>query len=110
MSSYELSYSAGSGESRGGAAVPIEFREEYPALSTVFSGVTAADGQTCAVPAATVNLWFEAGTLKFCIMPRYGNRIAFGTVEAPEKGFAGLEEALQRGRFEWKVSKRGKSA
>jgi hypothetical protein len=110
MSSYEDSYREGRGETTAGAAVPPSFREEYPALATIFAGITGEDGKTCSVPAATVNLWFEAGTCKFCIMPRFGNRIAFGTIASPEKGFAALEEAIQRGHYEWKVSKRRNSA
>lgn len=110
MSSYEQSYRAAIGDSVGGSVVPPEFREEFPALGTVFSGIVSEDGKTYSVYAATLNLWFEAGVLKFCIMPRFGSRIAFGTVGEPEKGFAGLEAALQAGHFEWKQGKGRKSA
>jgi len=110
MSSYEQSYSAGAKDGRDFAAIPDSFREEYPQLAAVFAGLARAEQNGGSVPAATVNLWFEGAVCKFCIMPRFGNRIAFGTIEEPEKGFAGLEEAIAGGRFEWKVSKRRNSA
>jgi hypothetical protein len=110
MSSYEQSYRAGGNDSRDLASVPAEFREAYPSLATVFAGVKPKEGETSGVYAATVNLWFEGGELHFCIMPRFGNRVAFGLAGDGVKGFDAIEKAICQGQFGWKVSKSRKSA
>jgi|SRR5689334_15928805 len=102
MATYKERFDATAGETYNRSAVEPTFREEYPQLADVFSGVPATNGVDKDIPCATINLFWEGGRLKFCIIPRGSNKIAFGTISEPEKGFAGLEAALTNGTFEWK--------
>jgi hypothetical protein len=110
MSSYEQSFRSGQRDTRDLASCPEEFREAYPSLASVFAGSKPAEGEAQGIPAATVNLWFEGGELHFCIMPRFGNRVAFGLAGDGVKGFDALEQAISQGQFGWKISKSRKSA
>lgn len=110
MSNYQGSWNSGAGDSSRKAAVPCEFKEEFPSLAEVFGGIEVASGEQGGVPPATVNLWFEGGDLHFCIMPRIGSRIAFGVISDPCKGFAGLEAEISQGRFGWKNGRNRRTA
>lgn len=110
MASYKETWNAADGDNRNRATIPPSFREEYPCLSEVLGGVPADADQRGGVPPATINVWFEGGELRFCIMPRLGSRVAFGVVTSPEKGFAGLEAEVASGRFGWKQGKNRRTA
>lgn len=102
MSTYVERFNATTGDTYNRSTVDPEFRGEYPALADVFGGCDqdAAVGKT--IPCATINLFWEGGRLKFCIIPKGYNQVAFGTVGDPSKGFAAIEAAIQAGHFEWK--------
>lgn len=106
MSSYASSYSVAIHESHDKATTTEEFRQEYPTLASVFEGVQGDGNGTPGVSAATISLFWEGGILKFCINPKIGNRVAFGSVRDPVKGLAALEAALCQGQFEWKISRK----
>lgn len=110
MSHYQDSWNRADGDRGHNAGIPESFREEYPALSQVLGGVPVGKGETGGVPAATVNIWFEGGELRFCIMPRLGNRVAFGVAPSPEKGLAAIETEVAAGRFGWKPTKNRRTA
>lgn len=110
MSTYRERWNQASGDNDRKAAVPPEFRQEYPSLAEVLGGIEVAKGEQGGVPPATINLWFEGGELHFCIMPRLGNRVAFGVVQDPCKGFAAIESEVCQGRFGWKPSKNRRTA
>jgi hypothetical protein len=102
MSTYRESYAKGASQAGFSRFVSEEFEQEFPMVSNVFAGEYDADGKTCIVPSASIVLFAEAGKLKFCITPRVGNRVAFGTCDDPVKGLASVEQALARGNYEWK--------
>jgi hypothetical protein len=110
MSSYEESYQRSCTDQRDRATVDEFFRAEYPALAVVFGGKPGDGNGGPGVSPATINLWFEGGEMHFCIMPRFGNRVAFGVLADCSKGLSALEEAIAEGRFGWKISKSRKSA
>lgn len=110
MSGYQDSWNRAAGDNHHSAAIPESFREEYPVLSQVLGGILVAKGETGGVPPATINFWFEGCELRFCIMPRLGNRVAFGVVASPEKGLAAFEAELAAGRFGWKPAKNRRTA
>lgn len=110
MSTYEQSYSGGVSESRAQRVVPEEFKMEYPAIGKAMAGVFSPDGKTCLVPAATINLFFEGGELRFCLSPAFGDTVGFGVVADPSKGLAGVEAEIAGGRIGWKKAKSRKSA
>jgi hypothetical protein len=109
MSSYGQKYSQAltSGVTREG--VDPGFAEEFPHLAEIFRGVPKNGEGSFDVAPATLNLFWEGGVLKFCIIPRTGNRVAFGSCQCPEKGLQSVEEALAAEHFEWKISKRRSS-
>ena len=106
MPSYSESFKEASSRNGSSGVLPKEFRERYPTLAEVLEGGGPVPEGQVPVPPATVNLFVEGVQLKFCIMPRYGNRIAFGCVQEPLDGFLSIERALSAGAFEWKLSKR----
>lgn len=104
VSKFRASYSQVSVPRGGCEVVPPEFREEFPQLSEVLGGIPAA-GDDEALPRHSVILFLEGGRLKFCLSNRGSQRCAFGTVEDPAKGLAGVELALAEGHYEWKNRK-----
>lgn len=106
MSTYIQSW-RGKGTGRNGSdALSSEFREAYPTLAAVLCGEREGEGAGSEAPRATLNLFEEGGKLKFCILPKEGNQIAFGTIPDPVKGFDAIEVELAAGRFEWKKASR----
>lgn len=107
MSSYSSSYTNGSVGSIGDQAqVPQTVVDEFPAFAAVLGGVYSLDGQTCEVPPASIILFAELGKVKFCIHPKRGSKVAFGTLSNPGAGFAALNDEIEAGNFEWKNGKR----
>jgi hypothetical protein len=102
MATYQERFDAAAEDTYNRSSVEPTFREEYPTLADVFSGITSRDPNQKDIPCATINLFWEGGRLKFCIIPRGLPKIAFGCLAEPEKGFAALEWALANGAFEWK--------
>jgi len=84
-------------------------RDEYPAMVEAMRGVPSeVPGET--VWPCTVMLFLEGDTLKFCLNPKSGNRVAFGSVADASKGLSGVEQALVNGDFEWKARGRRSSS
>jgi hypothetical protein len=107
MSTYGKSYTNGSAGGIGDQAqVPQTVVDEFPALASVLGGVYSIDGLVCEVPPASVILFAELGKVKFCIHPRRGDKVAFGTLSRPEAGFSALNDEIEAGNFEWKRGKR----
>lgn len=77
-------------------------REEFPAITEALKGVPSdVPGET--VWPCTLMLFLEGDTLKFCLNPKSGNRVAFGSVPDAAKGLHGVESAIVNGNFEWKA-------
>jgi hypothetical protein len=83
--------------------IPVEFSERFPELGSLFGGRLNPDNGRVEVPPATITLFFEVSRLKFCVHPRTGHRIAFGSVREALDGLVGVEEALKLGHYEWKA-------
>lgn len=81
-------------------------RDEYPLVVEAMRGVVG-DETTPTLWPCTVMLFLEGDQLKFCLNPKSGNRVAFGSVADASKGLLGVEQALFDGHFEWKA--RGRS-
>lgn len=80
------------------------FSCEFPHVWQVFQGrpYTADDPGR---PPATILLFAEGGKLKFCIKPKQGGLVAFGTVSDASRGLYGVDKAIADGDLEWKKSK-----
>lgn len=84
-------------------------REEFPSMVEAMKGVTDEAGAWVVWP-CTVMLFLEGDALKFCLNPKSGNRVAFGTVPDASKGLSGVDEAIREGNFEWKARGRKHSS
>lgn len=84
----------------------IALREEFPELTQAFKGTKNVEGQVV-LPPCTLMLFLDGDRLGFCLSPKTGLRVAFGSVPDPAKGLAGVEAELAAGHFEWK-NKRGR--
>jgi len=103
MSSYQESYSVSGNERVDAPSIPAAFMDRYPELGSLFAGRLNPENGRIEIPAATLTLFFEGSRLKFCVHPRTGNKIAFGTVGDAVDGLVGIEAALKQGHFEWKA-------
>jgi hypothetical protein len=108
MSRYLAGYEVAKKERVGLVVVPDSFRDSYPALAEVFAGVLEEGQALPKVHSATLNLFWEGLELKFCIIPRFENRIAFGVVQEPLRAFESIDQAISAGRLGWKVARNGK--
>jgi len=81
------------------------FRDEFPNIFALFVGrpYTAEDPGR---PPASILLFPEGGKLKFCVKPKFGGIVAFGTISDPSKGLIALDTAIANGHMEWKQSKK----
>lgn len=82
----------------------VELAAEYPEMTQVLLGVKRAENDGASIPTASIILFLEGDAMKFCLKPKYGGNVAFGTLQDPVKGFQELERALRDGDFEWKKS------
>jgi len=103
--SYSASWQAAT--NRNGQVAPLspEFVQDYPTIAEVLMGSPAVSEGTQGTPPASIILFAEGGVLKFVISPKIGNRVAFGSIGDPVKGFTALESELQAGRYEWKIAR-----
>ncbi len=86
-----------------------EFREQYPSLAEVYTGVYDSEGR-CQMPPATLILFWEGDTLKFSLNPKAGTRVGFGGPVDFAKPFESVEKCLREGHFEFKNRKGGNRA
>lgn len=106
MSSYEDSWRDSlNGHSTGGA-LPFEFRESFPTVSSVLEGKPETSHGQVAIPPATISIFADGGKVKFCISPKKGPSVAFGCLGDPSKGLDDLEIQLAQNRFEWRKGSR----
>lgn len=94
---------AADGES--GPAVPGSFADCFPLLAQFFGGIRDESGKSWKLWPCTVSLWFDSGNLKFCVSPKCGPKVCFGSVKRLGEGLDGLEAALANGDCEWKTRK-----
>lgn len=76
--------------------------EEYPAIAAFLAGRPAGhpDGAECK---GTLQIFLDGGRLKFCLSPKIGRDVAFGTVPAPNTPMASIEAQIVKQAFEWKT-------
>lgn len=104
--SYRESFQEAFSGNRRTERLPAEFVQQFPTLAEVLQGCPPINGDAKETPPASITLFVEVGRLKFVIRPRAGDCVAFGCLNDPRAGLAGLEEELKSGRFEWKRGKR----
>lgn len=106
MSKLVQSYSTSSPANGEDTPFLAALREEYPELATCLRGTKNVDGQ-CVLPPCTLMLFLDGDRIGFCLSPKAGTRVAFGSLSDPSKGLAGVESEIAAGHFEWK-NKRGR--
>jgi len=78
-----------------------EHAEQFPELHDAFMGKKGEDGRWIVGP-ATLMLFAEGDTLKFCLSPKYCTWVIFGCVADPFHVFESVNEALATGACERK--------
>lgn len=108
MSKFRESYASAKSVGRAEGEAFDALAAECPDLALVMAG-EYDEGGNCLVPSCTLMLFLEAGRVKFCLSPKFGPQVAFGTLPDPSKGLQGVDEEIREGRFEWKSrgNKRG---
>jgi len=104
MSSLHDSYRAALNGSTGLTADLEAFAAEFPHVWEIFRGIPPT-GDDPGRPPATILIFAEGGRLKFCIKPKFGGLVAFGTVADASQGLLGVDQAIKDGDIEWKKSK-----
>jgi len=79
-----------------------DFQSRFPNLSELFGGLFDEEGRVWKIYPCTMTIFFEASRMKYCVHPRHGCRVAFGSGQDGLGGFAELEQSLELGHFEWK--------
>jgi len=106
MSKLIQSYATSSSSNGEDTPFVTELRGEYPELIQAMRGTKNVDGQ-CVLPPCTLMIFLEGDRMGFCLSPKNGTRVAFGTVSDPAKGLQSVEAEIAAGHFEWK-NKRGR--
>ena len=101
MSSFVKSFFSQDGDGQRASENIIALRENWPNLTDALLGCKDPDGKE-GVPPITLMLFLEGDTLKFCLSPKWGGKVAFGTIVDPSKGLQAVEDAIRAGEFEWK--------
>lgn len=104
MSNFVKSYMSQDGDGQLSSPNIVALREDYPNLTEALLGAKGPDGKIAIWP-STLMLFLEGDVLKFCLSPKVGDKVAFGTILDPSKGLLGIEQALESGKFEWKKRK-----
>lgn len=108
MSKLIQSYSTSVNKSAEDDPLILALREDYPELTNALCGTKNVEGQ-CVMPPCTLMLFLNEGRLGWCLSPKTGSKVAFGTVSDPSKGLACVESEIAKGNFEWKQSPRKRS-
>ena len=80
--------------------------EVCPSLVEAFTG-TVDESKRWVVGPCTVMIFYEAGKLKFCLSPKFTNKVAFGVIDDPVHPWDGIEKAIENGKLEWKGRSKG---
>lgn len=86
----------------------VALSEEWPAIAWMLSGRPKDHPEGQESP-ATLMVFFDSGRLKFCIAPKVGLGVAFGTIKDPSNPLGSIEAALRAGDYEWKNTNRNRS-
>jgi len=79
-----------------------ELIEAYPNLVEAFTG-SVDENKRWIIGPCTVMLFYEGGKLKFCLSPKYTNRVAFGSISDPMHPWDSIEQMIEKGSLEWKA-------
>ncbi len=103
MSKLLQSYSVSATASSEDDPAVVAMREEFPELTKAMLGTKTVEG-TCLMPPCTLMVFLNDGRLGWCLSPKTGSKVCFGTVPDPSKGMSCIEAEIVKGNFEWKNS------
>lgn len=103
MSKLIASYSVTATKLEDDNPAVVALREEFPELTNALLGSKNVEGQ-CVLPPCTLMIFLNDGRLGFCLSPKSGSKVAFGTIPDPSKGLNCVESEIAQGHFEWKNS------
>jgi hypothetical protein len=78
---------------------------EFPAIAWALAGRPKDHPEGQEYP-ATLMIFFDSGRLKYCLAPKIGLGVAFGTIKDPSKLLDSIEASLRQGDYEWKTRRR----
>lgn len=79
--------------------------EEFPAIAWMLAGRPKEHPEGFESPSSLI-IFFDSGRLKYCISPKVGLGVAFGTISDPTSPLASIEASIIEGSYEWKNRKR----
>jgi len=103
MSKLIQSYSVTKSASEDDSPAIQLLRAEFPELTAALLGSKTIEG-TCLLPPCTLMLFVNDGRFGFCLSPKTGTKVAFGTIPDPSKGLSCVESEIAQGNYEWKNS------
>jgi metal-dependent amidase/aminoacylase/carboxypeptidase family protein len=75
--------------------------ESYPAIAWFLAGRPKDHPEGAECPGSLI-IFLDSGKLKFCLSPKIGRDVAFGSVTDPTKPMDSIEASLVNGSIEWK--------
>lgn len=79
--------------------------QHMPELCELIEGVRQEAGDGWVHPPATLMIFLDEGTLKFCVSQKKGPMLLFGTIECLQGATSLVCEALQQGLYENKTKR-----
>lgn len=79
-------------------------KELYPGICQVLMGRTK-EMRGGVFPASSIILSLDGDVLKFCVTPKYGAHVAFGTIQDVTDILTCLDVAIRTGKVDWRPRK-----
>ena len=79
-------------------------KELYPGIAQVFLGRTK-EMKGGVFPPCSIILSLDGDLVKFCVSPKYGAHVAFGTIEDVTQILECLDAAIRANKVDWRPRK-----
>jgi len=76
----------------------------YPGIAQVLKGRSKEENGGV-LPPCTIMLSLDAGVIKFCVSPKFGAHVCFGTIDDATKLLHSLDKAIQANKVDWRPRK-----
>jgi hypothetical protein len=76
----------------------------YPGIAQVLKGRTK-EQKGGVFPPSSIIISLDGGSIKFCVAPKYGAHVAFGTIDDVTKLLHSLDAAIQKNKVDWRPRK-----
>jgi hypothetical protein len=76
----------------------------YPGIAQILRG-RGKEEKGGALPPCTIMLSLDGGSVKFCVSPKYGAHVCFGTIDDVTKLLHCLDKAIISNKVDWRPRK-----